>query len=53
MPGDAVGGSFDSVGVVSGPFENSGAGSVAAFGVGLVTDLGDRVGESVCKVLRG
>jgi hypothetical protein len=53
MPGDAVGGSFDSVGVVSGSFEDSGAGAVAAFGVGLVADLGDRVGESARKVLRG
>jgi hypothetical protein len=36
-----------------GAFENAGAGSVPAFGVGLVSDLGDRVGERVGKVLRG
>jgi hypothetical protein len=53
MAGDPVGGAFDAVGVVPGAFEHAGAGSVPAFGVGLVSDLGDRVGERVCKVLRG
>jgi hypothetical protein len=38
---------------VSGAFEDAGAGSVPAFGVGPVPDLGDRVGEGVGKVLRG
>jgi len=53
VAGDFVGGAFDAVGVVPGAFENAGAGSVSAFGVGLVSDLGDRVGEGVYKVLRG
>ncbi len=53
MTCDPVGGAFDAVGVVSGAFEDAGAGSVPAFGVGLVLDLGDRVGERLGKVLRG
>jgi hypothetical protein len=53
VAGDPVGGAFDAVGVVPGAFEDAGAGSVPAFGVGLVSDLGGRVGEGVCEAFRG
>jgi hypothetical protein len=53
VAGDPVGWAFDAVGVVPGAFDHAAAGSVPAFGVGLAPDLGDRIGEGVCKVLRG
>jgi hypothetical protein len=53
MAGDSVGGAFDAVGVVSGAFDDSGAGPVAAGWVGLVADFGQRVGQGGGKVFRG
>lgn len=53
MAGDPVGGAFDAVGVVSGAFDDAGTGPVAAGWVGLVADLGERVGQGVGKVFRG
>jgi hypothetical protein len=53
MTGDLVGGPFDAVGVVSGAFDDAGAGPVAARWVGLAADFGERVGQGVGKVFRG
>ena len=53
MECDPVGGSFDAVGVVSGAFDDAGAGPVAAWRVGLATDFGKCVDQGVEKVLRG
>lgn len=53
MAGDPVGGAFDAVGVVSGAFEDAGAGPVAAGWVGLSADFVQGVGQGVGKVFRG
>ncbi|WSA07937.1 histidine phosphatase family protein [Micromonospora sp. NBC_01813] len=53
VTGDPIGRAFDAVGVVAGAFDDAGAGPVAAGRVGLVADLGERVGQGLGKVLRG
>ena len=53
MVSDPVGGAFDAVGVVSGAFDDAGAGAVAAGRVGLPADLGEGVGQGGGKVFRG
>ena len=53
MADGAVGGSFDAVGVVSGAFDDAGAGAVAAGWVWLGADFGERVGPGGAKVFRG
>lgn len=53
MADDAVGGAFDAVGVVSGAFDDAGAGPVSAWRVGLAADFGECVGQGYGKVFRG
>ncbi|WP_326551107.1 hypothetical protein [Micromonospora sp. NBC_01813] len=53
VTGDPIGRAFDAVGVVAGAFDDAGAGPVSAGRVGLVADLGERVGQGLGKVLRG
>jgi hypothetical protein len=53
MADDAVGGSFDAVGVVSGAFEGAGAGAGPAFGQRVTLDFGVGLGYRFGQVFRG